>query len=299
MQPLVSIIIPTYNRALLIGETLDTISKQTYVHWECIIVDDGSTDDTLSVLHSYQNKDARFKIFKRPDHTLKGANTCRNIGLKEALGDYVIFFDSDDLMTPNHIEIKLKAIQKNDYDYVIAQTRFLNYEEEDILLEKQYNFQTKDISIYNYVSHKINWLTYDTLIKSNLAKSVSFNELLSSGQEYNYFCKLVLKSTKAIFIKKIVTFRRRHDHSIRGLLRKSKIEQSQSYLSTYWYTYLDIKALAPKKAKAFLIYRCYRLLGKLSLKERLFEKSIHKAILIEFGMKGYYYTFRLYLKRIQ
>jgi len=296
--PLVSIIIPTYNRAHLISETLDSIFAQTYTNWECIVVDDRSTDNTEEVLKPFTNIYQRFQYYNRPNSKPKGANSCRNIGLEKAKGDFIIFFDSDDLMAPNHIEIKLKAIQKNDYDYVIAQARFFNHDKGNILLEKQYNFQTKDISSYNYVSHKINWLTIDTLIKSNLAKSISFNELLSSGQEYNYFCKLVLKSTKATFIKSTVTFMRYHDNSIRGLLRKNKIEQSQSYLSTYWHTYLDIKEKAPKKAKVFLIYRCYRLLGKLPIKEKLFENNIIKAILIEFGVKGFYYIFRLYLKRI-
>ena len=82
------------------------------------------------------------------------------------------------------------------------------------------------------------------------------------------------------------------------MLRKNKIDQLQGYLCVYWHTYLDIKERAPKKAKVFLMYRCYRLLGKLPIKERLFEKSIHKTILIEFGVKGFYYIFKLYLKRI-
>lgn len=297
-NPLVSIIIPTFNRAHLIGKTLDSVLVQTYTNWECIVVDDGSMDATDVFLSGYVNIDQRFQYYQRPSHKPKGANACRNYGLSLSKGDFVVFFDSDDLMTPTHIEIKFEAIQKNDYDFVIAQSRFLNYDEGNITLEKQYNFQTKDISSYNYVSHKINWLTVDALIKSNLAKSISFNEILLSGQEYNYFCKLVLKSTKAIFINEIVTFIRHHDHSIRGLLRKNKIEQNQSYLNVYWNTYLDIKEKAPKKARVFLMYRCYRLLGKIPINKRLFEKSIHKAILKEFGVKGFYYIFRLLLKRI-
>ena len=62
MKPVVSIIIPTYNRALLIGDTLDSISAQNFTSWECIIVDDGSTDDTIIIIERYCKQDARFNF---------------------------------------------------------------------------------------------------------------------------------------------------------------------------------------------------------------------------------------------
>lgn len=71
MKPLVSIIIPTYNRAHLIGETLDSVLAQTYINWECIIVDDRSTDDTKEVIDSYLYGDVRFSYFKRPEKYFK------------------------------------------------------------------------------------------------------------------------------------------------------------------------------------------------------------------------------------
>ena len=80
MSDLVSIIIPTYNREHLIGETLNSIIAQTHTNWECIVVDDGSTDNTEEVLKNYKEKDKRFIFLKRPDNLPKGANTCRNIG---------------------------------------------------------------------------------------------------------------------------------------------------------------------------------------------------------------------------
>ena len=84
-QPLVSIIIPTFNRAHLIGETLDSILAQTYTHWECLITDDGSTDNSIEIIQEYVTKDTRFKLFTRPANRPKGANACRNIGLEKAV----------------------------------------------------------------------------------------------------------------------------------------------------------------------------------------------------------------------
>ena len=73
---LISIIIPTYNRAHLIGETLNSLLAQTYKDWECIIVDDGSTDDTNNVVEEYVAQDNRFIFVYRPRDRRKGANAC-------------------------------------------------------------------------------------------------------------------------------------------------------------------------------------------------------------------------------
>ena len=81
---LVSIIIPTYNRAHLIGETLDSVLAQTYQNWECIIVDDGSSDSTDSLIATYKTIDVRFQYLHRTPEKIKGANACRNIGLGAA-----------------------------------------------------------------------------------------------------------------------------------------------------------------------------------------------------------------------
>jgi glycosyltransferase involved in cell wall biosynthesis len=107
---LVSIVIPNYNRANLIGETLDSIIQQTYEDWECIIVDDRSTDGSIEIIKNYSNKDSRFLLIERPQEYSKGANACRNIGKSLAHGKYIIFFDSDDIMLPNHIEEKVRLI---------------------------------------------------------------------------------------------------------------------------------------------------------------------------------------------
>lgn len=109
---LISIIIPTYNRNQLIGKTLDSVLAQTYEHWECLVIDDGSEDDTLDVLKHYQTNESRIQLFSR-DRLPKGAPTCRNIGLEKANGDYIIFLDSDDYLLPFCLEQRIKKIIKN------------------------------------------------------------------------------------------------------------------------------------------------------------------------------------------
>jgi glycosyltransferase involved in cell wall biosynthesis len=121
-KSLVSIIVPNFNRANLIIDTLDSVSKQTYSKWECIIVDDGSTDDSEKVIIAYCEKDARFKYYRR-HRTPKGAPTCRNIGLEKSYGEFIVFLDSDDLLAPWCLEKRLQTIkEKPDYDLWIFPT---------------------------------------------------------------------------------------------------------------------------------------------------------------------------------
>ena len=123
MHSLVSIVIPTYNRAHLIGETLDSVLEQTYTNWECIVVDDGSADDTETVVMDYVNRDTRFQFHKRPEKYKSGGNGARNYGFDVSKGEYVNWFDSDDLMLPDAIQSKLDAFEEN-IDFVIPKCTY-------------------------------------------------------------------------------------------------------------------------------------------------------------------------------
>jgi len=96
-----SVIIPVYNRAHLIGETIDTVLAQTYPQFEIIIVDDGSKDDIKAVLDKNYPNETRLHFFRKQNEE-RGA--ARNFGLKQASGDYAVFFDSDDFMKPHYLQ---------------------------------------------------------------------------------------------------------------------------------------------------------------------------------------------------
>lgn len=110
-KPLISIIIPVFNRASIIGETLKSVLNQSYSNWECIIIDDGSTDETVSVVEEYVQGDNRFKFFMRPQNRKKGASPCRNFGLEKAQGHFIQFLDSDDLLEKSKFEEQIKILQ--------------------------------------------------------------------------------------------------------------------------------------------------------------------------------------------
>ena len=116
-NPLVSIIIPTYNRVHLIGETLDSIIAQTYQNWECIVVDDGSTDGTDELMAAYVGQDSRFQYHHRPEERLSGGNAARNYGFEMSKGEYINWFDSDDLMHSEKLEKQVKTLHNS---FIIA-----------------------------------------------------------------------------------------------------------------------------------------------------------------------------------
>jgi glycosyltransferase involved in cell wall biosynthesis len=110
---MISIIVPVYNRAELVKETLDSILAQTYTDWECIVVDDQSTDNSYEVIQDYAAKDSRIKVFCRPDERIKGGPTCRNIGYENSTGEIIYWFDSDDLLHPQALSAIVSAEQSS------------------------------------------------------------------------------------------------------------------------------------------------------------------------------------------
>lgn len=120
---LVSIIMPSYNTAPYIRETIQSVLDQTYQNWELIIVDDCSTDNTDEVVASI--KDERIRYLKNEKNS--GAAVSRNRALREAKGRWVAFLDSDDLWMPGKLEKQISFMESNDYSF-----SYTNYEEIDV-----------------------------------------------------------------------------------------------------------------------------------------------------------------------
>jgi glycosyltransferase involved in cell wall biosynthesis len=110
--PVVSVIVPVYNRETYVIQTIESVIAQSYKSWQLILVDDGSAEATLRVLYKYLSLDDRIKVIER-DRSPKGAPTCRNIGLKEASGQYIIFLDSDDLLAPDCLDGRIHFFGSN------------------------------------------------------------------------------------------------------------------------------------------------------------------------------------------
>lgn len=124
MAGLVSIIMPSYNTANYISESINSVIAQTYQDWELLIVDDCSTDNTYQTIYPFLN-DQRIKYLK--NNNKSGAAVSRNKALKEAKGKWIAFLDSDDLWMPSKLEMQIGFMEKNGYVFT-----YTDYAEIDI-----------------------------------------------------------------------------------------------------------------------------------------------------------------------
>ena len=122
LHPLVSVIIPSYNYALYLPDSIGSVIKQTYKNWECIIVDDGSTDNTKQVVEQYSQKDNRIQYYLQAN---SGPTVARNYGLKLAKGEFIQFIDADDMIEHQKIEKQVSVFnQQPDCDIVYGSVKY-------------------------------------------------------------------------------------------------------------------------------------------------------------------------------
>jgi len=127
---MISIIVPTYNREKVVTRTLESIRNQTYPEWECLVVDDKSTDNTFNVIREYIKVDGRFKLLD--NNRKKGAQGARNTGILEAQGEYVVFFDSDDIMHEDFLQKVIEKINTDQADICGSFLTVVNQNDEKI-----------------------------------------------------------------------------------------------------------------------------------------------------------------------
>lgn len=112
-MPKISVIVPVYNVEKYIRLCIDSIINQTLEEWECLLIDDGSPDNSGAICDEYAEKDTRFRVF----HVANGGvSRARNIGLENMIGEWVIFVDSDDAIATNTLEVCFKLATKNNLD---------------------------------------------------------------------------------------------------------------------------------------------------------------------------------------
>jgi glycosyltransferase involved in cell wall biosynthesis len=110
-KPIVSVIIPVFNRGYLVGKAFESIFSQTFLPWEIIAVDDGSVDNTWQVLNEYAEKNKKIKIFQHKEN--KGISGARNTALLYAQGEYIAFLDSDDVWEKDKLAKQIDVFNKS------------------------------------------------------------------------------------------------------------------------------------------------------------------------------------------
>lgn len=211
---MISIIIPTFNRQDFIIETMHSVIDQTYTDWECIIVDDGSTDDTEVLVKKYTAADPRFHFYKRPTTMLKGANSCRNFGFSKSKGEYIKFLDSDDLLTSDCLQKQSDILDVNpDKQVCLSYAQYFNYTPDN---KKEFWSRNNDYSDYllGHITNQIRWQTADPLWRKSFFLQPPFKEGIMNSQEWLMHGESLLKLNRNQIYNLKETFtltRRGHD----------------------------------------------------------------------------------------
>ncbi len=188
---------PAYNAAAFIAESIGSVINQTYTNWELLIVDDGSTDNTKSIIKNYSSNDSRIQYFYQQNGRQGKA---RNLALSYAKGTYVAFLDADDVWLPQKLTVQLKEIEEEDVDLVFSNaftfTRHISDSTSEIFAGK--NIFKGDEAVKKFLElNKIPILT--VLMKTETLRSVKgFTEIpsIQNAEDYHLWLRLLMNRKK-------------------------------------------------------------------------------------------------------
>lgn len=217
----VAILLATSNRQHLIVQTLDSIKQQSFSNWECIIVDDFSTDRTKEVVEEYTKSDSRFKFFQKPPGMNKGLSASRNYGLELIKArvelDFIQFFDDDDLMHPEKLRLQVKSLVENPKaDFSLCGPKNFRDLSEITWNESFDRINTKNLSFGEaYLVGEIRFVAQVPLFRYQYAKNFKFDEDFFYAEEWVLFSQtFLLKEPSYTELQKTLFYRRKHAESV-------------------------------------------------------------------------------------
>lgn len=181
-MPEISIIVPVYNAEDYLVRCLDSIKKQNFTEWECILVNDGSTDNSVELCNRYADEDSRFKVINKNNG---GVSSARNVGLDVAVGTWIAFVDSDDFVDPDYLTIpeslrNCDIVQKS---YTILKKS----EQTEIPLPLRDGCVLKDRdSLCRFFLNKRNNALWDKIFKRTLVGDCRFDTSISIGEDFMF-----------------------------------------------------------------------------------------------------------------
>jgi len=206
-KPLVSIIIPCYNQSQYLPETLDSVLAQKYTNWECIIINDGSTDNTDEIALSYCKTDDRFHYFKKLNG---GVSSARNYGIQFACGEYIQFLDSDDLLSENKIQLQIEDLSNQNFEKdIVSVVKHLYFYDNDINCI-DINGSALDVICHDYKNpleliidawkNNTGFCLHAWLINKSLVdKSGPWNETIIKNEDGEYISRILYLAKKISF----------------------------------------------------------------------------------------------------
>ncbi len=194
--PLVSIIIPTYNREKTLLRAIKSVLNQEYDRYEIIIVDDGSTDNTRNIIESYLKNENIFYIFQKN----KGVCAARNLGIEKANGEYIALLDSDDEFSPDKLSIQINIMKASNSIFSVSNCAIIN-ENQSTKNKYNNNFLVSEEQVIN---NEIPLSASLMLFRKDLCREFLFDEELPTANDLDFILRVLTKN-RILFIKDELT----------------------------------------------------------------------------------------------
>jgi glycosyltransferase involved in cell wall biosynthesis len=204
-SPLISIVTPTFNRATLLADTIESVLTQTYTNWEMVIADDGSTDETRQLIASVSDPRINFHCF---DHSANYA-IARNRGLRLCSGSHIAFLDSDDLWPPNKLTDAAKILTSHHpSQFILSNVRLFG----DNVVQSPAFESRYDVFLFDDLIHERNIVFYpSTLVfrRDILAALGQLDESMPTGADHDFILRMS-SQFRGAFLGDRLAFIRKH-----------------------------------------------------------------------------------------
>jgi glycosyltransferase involved in cell wall biosynthesis len=228
---MISIVVPNHNKGGFIGETLDSLLSQTFTDWEAIIVDDASTDSSLSVIKDYVARDSRFVSLTTEGGPV-GGSASRNQGVALASRPFLLFLDSDDLITPTCLEDRLREIEKSEDDFQLHPGGTFYEKIGDS--PHEWHADSAADHLKQFLSHQLPWNISGPLWRTEFLRKVGgFNTALPRFQDVELHIRALLLGPQ---------------YSIKGSKTPDfyyRISRERTAISPYGAAEREVRALQP------------------------------------------------------
>jgi len=267
-HPTLSVIIPVFNRENLIINTLISIQSQTFKDWECIVVDDGSTDNTKDVIQDFVKRDKRFTLLNNTRK--KGAQGARNVGLLYSTGEYLSFFDSDDLMHPQRLSKQINYLKENPVcDVCTCYSHLLNDKNEII---GAFTWITKG-NILKDLLKGSTYVDYNSAVirRSVLDRIEYLDENCPSFQEWDTHIRIASYAIYGTIHEILVSYFQRSTGRISN--------DNKRELHGLTYIYAKHRELwIETTGKHIYLSKIYDLASRISLEDKIFQRDMIKIL---------------------
>ncbi len=278
---MVSILIPNYNKGEFLSETIQSIIDQSFLEWECIIIDDRSTDNSWEILMEFAEKDNRIKVIRRPSELPKGGNSCRNFAFSKAKGEFIQFFDSDDVMAPSMLESRINSLIGNNSDFVVSNGRRFeaDFQDRDIILTPLFAIEDF-VKFFTLIITP--WLSQSVMYRKSFLKKnqIMWNESLSGLQDVAFNFLALTKASKIEINADLVDWYWREILDNSNTM--SKIYSSENYPSILVFLQELQTLISPNYIKYFnrTVWETLRIVSK------SFGKNQYQNLIVPFYKKG-------------